>query len=218
MGDGWIPADWDAPPGIVAGTTLRGGGLEALELPGRPCHLNQVHGNRVVPAGHYPAPPDADASTARDPGWVCVVRTADCLPVLFCADDGAEIAAAHAGWRGLAAGILEHTVAAMATGPGQLHAWIGPAITQPAFEVGAEVRAAFVDADAEAAVHFAPNRRGRWQADLPGLARQRLARLGITRVSGGTLCTFGDPDRFYSYRRDGQTGRLYSFVAMLASP
>ena len=218
MGSTWIPADWDAPAGIVAGTTLRGAGLEALELPGRPCHLNQVHGNRVVTAGHYAAPPDADASTGRDPGWVCVVRTADCLPVLFCADDGAEIAAAHAGWRGLAAGVLEHTVAAMATSPGQLHAWIGPAITQPAFEVGAEVRAAFVDADAEAAVHFLPNPRGRWQADLPGLARQRLARLGITRVSGGTLCTFGDPDRFYSYRRDGQTGRLYSFVAMLATP
>lgn len=210
----WLPADWDAPAGIVAGTTLRDAGLEAIDLPGRPCQLNQVHGAVVVNAGPYDDPPAADASVSRTPAWACVVRTADCLPVLFAAGDGSVVAAAHAGWRGLAAGVLEATVAAMDCSPATLVAWIGPAISQTAFEVGPEVRAAFLASNAAADRYFAPNARGRWQADLYGLARQRLGDAGVHRVSGGGWCTHGDPGRFYSYRRDGSTGRHYSFVAL----
>lgn len=210
----WLPADWDAPTGIIAGTTLRGAELDAIELPGRLCQLNQVHGAVVVEAGPHEIPPEADACVSRAADWVCVVRTADCLPVLFAADDGSVVAAAHAGWRGLAAGVLEATVAAMGHSPGSLLAWIGPAISQAAFEVGPEVRAAFLASNAAADPFFAPNARGRWQADLFGLARQRLGDAGVYRVSGGGLCTHGDPGRFYSYRRDGSTGRHYSFVAL----
>lgn len=212
----WLAADWDAPAGIIAGTTLRGAGLGDIELPGRPCELTQVHGAVVVAAGPHVDPPEADACVSRNADWVCVVRTADCLPVLFAADDGSVVAAAHAGWRGLAAGVLEATVAAMACTPSRLVAWIGPAIAQPAFEVGPEVREAFVAAHAGADRFFAPNARGRWQADLNGLARQRLADAGVHRVCGGAWCTHADPARFYSYRRDGSTGRHYSFVALPA--
>jgi hypothetical protein len=140
------------------------------------------------------------------------VRTADCLPVLLCAADGTEIAAAHAGWRGLAAGIIEETIAAMSTLPADLLAWFGPAISQPAFEVGGEVRDAFLATTPLAADAFIRNKRGRWQADLYELAAQRLQLAGVSEVFGGGLCTYEDKARFYSYRRDADTGRMLSFI------
>ena len=141
-----------------------------------------------------------------------MVLTADCLPILLCADSGDETAAIHAGWRGLAAGIVAATVSRMQTRPEYLLAWLGPAISQPAFEVGGEVRAAFVDQDAAANTCFVPNERGRWQADLYGLAQRRLEAIGIRSVWGGGFCTFRDKERFFSYRRDGQTGRMASLI------
>lgn len=212
MSDGWIRADWPAPPGIVAGTTLR---ESEYQLPAQPQWLNQVHGARAIHArspDFAAGPPDADAIVADQPGDICVVCTADCLPVLFCSMDGCEIAAVHGGWRGLAAGIIEETIAAMAAQPRDLIAWLGPAISQPAFEVGAEVREAFVAGDAAAEAAFVANNRGRWQADLYGLATARLRKLGVSAVYGGDLCTFADEARFYSYRREGKTGRMLSFV------
>jgi YfiH family protein len=210
----FLPADWPAPANIVAGTVLRDSGYE---LPVAPSDLQQVHGNRVVRLGSADfgkEPPQADAVIGCRDGDLCLVKTADCLPVLLCAADGREIAAAHAGWRGLAAGIVEATVDAMATAPGDLLAWLGPAISQAAFEVGSEVRDAFTRHRPAAAAAFTANNRGRWQADLYALAVQRLRETGVHAIFGGSLCTFGDPDRFYSYRRDGETGRLLSFVHM----
>lgn len=216
MREDWIPAAWPAPDTVVAGTILRGGDIATISLSGEPCWLTQVHGASVVQAGHYDTPPEADAVVGRKPGDVCVVRTADCLPLLFCAADGSEIAAAHAGWRGLAAGVIEATVANMSHEPGELRAWLGPAISQRAFEVGDEVREVFMLQDAGAAVCFAANKRGRWQADLYELARRRLRASGVSAISGGNFCTFADAKRFYSYRRDRDTGRLVSFVAFKA--
>ena len=212
MSDGWIRADWPAADGIVAGTTLRDGGFE---LPAEPRWLNQVHGADVVRWGSAEfdgAAPDADAIISDQPASICVVRTADCLPVLLCARDGGEIAAVHAGWRGLAAGVIESTVAALTTANEDLMAWFGPAISQPAFEVGAEVRQTFVQQDPGAAAAFVENDRGRWQADLYALARQRLQAVAISDIFGGDWCTHADPGRFYSYRRDGETGRMLSFI------
>ena len=213
MNADWIVADWPAPDSIIAGTTLRKGCLDALALPGEPCFLKQVHGADVVIAAAYATPPEADASVGRLPGDVCAVRTADCLPVLFCSGDGTEIAAAHAGWRGLAAGILEATVARMAHDPVDLIAWLGPAISQHAFEVGSEVKEAFVRKDPGDASCFEPNDRGRWQADLYELARRRLFASGLTGIYGGGFCTYADTERFYSYRRDPDCGRMISFIA-----
>ena len=204
--------DWPAPDNIVAGTTLRG--VDSHVLPGKPCWLNQVHGAVAVPAGHYDSPPDADASVCREADIACVVRTADCLPLLFAAADGTEVAAAHAGWRGLAAGIIEATVSAMQHAPGELLVWIGPAISQPAFEVGDEVRQAFIELAPGDADFFSPNERGRWQADLYALARRRLRSLGVASIGGGGECTFADRERFYSYRRNPDCGRMVSFVAI----
>lgn len=214
MSGDWIAADWPAPRSVIAGTTLRGGDIASLDLPGDPCWLQQVHGAGVVRVADYDAPPVADASLGRAPGDVCVVRTADCLPVLFCAADGTEIAAAHAGWRGLASGVLEATVAGMAHAPDRLMVWLGPAISQRAFEVGGEVRDAFVKTDPGAAACFLPNERGRWQADLYELARRRLSRVGVRAFFGGGFCTFSDEKRFFSYRRNADCGRMVSFVAL----
>ncbi|NTV96795.1 MAG: peptidoglycan editing factor PgeF [Thiobacillus sp.] len=164
-------------------------------------------------------PPQADASLAREPNHVCAILTADCLPVLFCDRAGTVVAAAHAGWRGLAAGVLEETVAHMAVPPGEILAWLGAAIGPDAFEVGDEVREAFVSQHALAAVAFRPAWPGtldeaprKWLADLYALARIRLAAVGVGEVYGGGLCTFADAGRFYSYRRDGRTGRMASLV------
>ena len=212
MSGDWIEANWPAPAGIIAGTTLKN---SLLELPAEPRWLNQVHGNRAVRFDSEEfaiGKPDADAVVADEPGSICVVRTADCLPVLLTARDGSEIAAIHAGWRGLAAGVIEETLKSMRTPANQQMAWLGPAISQPAFEVGEEVRQAFVEVSAAAEAAFEPNSRGRWQADLYRLARQRLASAGLDAVYGGGLCTFEDSSRFYSYRRDKDTGRMVSFV------
>lgn len=238
----WLDADWPAPANVTAGTTFRSGGvsegsftslnlgahvgddsghvarnrrrfMEAAGLPAEPVWLNQVHGIEVLvnPADSVERQP-ADAVVCRTAGKVAAVLTADCLPVLFASLDDSEVAAAHAGWRGLAAGILEATVRAMRTQPERLLAWLGPAISQQAFEVGAEVRERFCDLDPNCAQHFAVNERRRWQADLYGLARLRLNAVGVNRISGGDRCTFAEKDRFFSYRRDGECGRMCSFV------
>lgn len=183
----------------------------ALQLPAEPCWLRQVHGTQVAVA---PArgEPEADAAITRTPGVVLAIQTADCLPVLFCAADGSEIAAAHAGWRGLSAGALENTLAAMQTSSASIIAWLGPAIAAPSYEVGAEVRAAFIAHDVAAAAAFTTTRPGHWLCDLYALARQRLRTAGVTRVSGGGFDTFTDV-RLHSYRRDGaRSGRMVSLV------
>lgn len=216
MTNDWIRADWPAAGNVIAGTLLHDRGLETLKLAGAPCWLEQVHGADVVAAGHYDEPPRADGSVSRSAAHVCVVRTADCLPVLLSAVDGTEVAAAHAGWRGLAAGVVEATVKAMRHAPGEMTAWLGPAISQAAFEVGDEVRAAFVAAEPTDAAYFKANSRRRWQADLYGLARRRLAAIGVASVHGGNFCTFTDDGRFYSYRRDPDCGRMVSFAAITA--
>lgn len=212
MNDGWIRANWPAPSNIIAGTTLR---ESNYELPAEPRWLNQVHGTGVVHWGSSAfddGPPEADAIVSDQPGSICAVQTADCLPLLLCARDGSEIAAIHAGWRGLAAGVVEATLAAMRTPPGDLIAWFGPAISQAAFEVGPEVRDSFGPWGRTDKPLFRANERGRLQADLYGLARARLRRQGVLEVHGGGLCTFEDKARFFSYRRDGETGRMLSFV------
>lgn len=210
-----IRADWPAPANVVAGTTTR---LAAEEvLPPGTRFLNQVHGATVVSSVSVrdsEQPLDADAVTGSAPGDVCAVRTADCLPVLFCSAAGDSIAAAHAGWRGLAAGVLENTVAAMKYPADGLIAWFGPAISQASFEVGEEVREAFIAHDGAAASCFEQNARGRWQADLYGLARQRLYKCGVEAIYGGEWCTWADEDRFFSYRRAADEGRMVSFVAL----
>jgi YfiH family protein len=187
---------------------------QALQLPSEPAWLRQVHGTRVVDldAGTPEESPEADASITLRPGAVCAVQVADCLPVLLAHRDGQVIGAAHAGWRGLAGGVLEATVRAMDVPPAELVAWMGPAIGPAAFEVGEEVRAAFVAQDPGAAEAFRPNPRGRWQADLFQLARARLAALGLVSIHGGGQCTFTARERFFSYRRDGQCGRMAALI------
>ena len=235
----WIEADWSAPDGVVAGCSTRTGGTSSgpyeslnlgahvgddpdavrenrrrlvagCKLPAEPVWLNQVHGCEVISEPETGMAADAAVTTQR--GVICAVMIADCLPVLFCNDDDTQVGAAHAGWRGLAAGVLEHSVASFAVAPDRLQAWLGPAISQHAFEVGDEVRDAFVTHDSAAERHFEQNARGRWQADLYGLARQRLTAAGVERVSGGGLCTFREPSRFFSHRRDGNSGRMAAFV------
>jgi polyphenol oxidase len=186
----------------------------ALRLPAEPAWLAQVHGAGVVEGSDAAATtaPTADGIVVRAAGMVAAVQVADCLPVLFAARDGSVVAAAHAGWRGLAAGVLGATVARTGVPAGQLLAWLGPAIGPAHFEVGAEVRAAFLAHDACAAVAFAPNARGRWQCDLNLLARQRLQAAGVGAVFGGDWCTYADRERFFSYRRDGQCGRMAALI------
>lgn len=181
-------------------------------LPEEPGWLGQVHGTTVVDLDQQAPRDAADAAMSRKKGKVCAILTADCLPVLLTTDIGDRVAAAHVGWRGLAAGILEATVQAMEARTGYLMAWLGPAIGPDHFEVGAEVREALVSADPAAAAAFKPNARGRFMADLPGLARRRLEKLGVSRIYGGGECTFARPDRYYSYRRDGATGRQATLI------
>ncbi len=189
-----------------------------LALPSAPRWLRQVHGTTVhrVPAsgpsgnpGH-PVEPEADAAVTDAPGMVLAILTADCLPVVFAAADGSEVAVAHAGWRGLAAGVLEATIATMRAAPAGVIAWMGPAAGPAAYEIGAEVRDAFVARDPDAATAFAATRPGHWRVDLYTLARRRLAVAGLRAgaIHGGGLCTISDPGRFYSHRRDQRTGRM----------
>lgn len=191
--------------------------LAALQAPAEPLWIRQVHGVRVARMPQESLQggdePEADAVFSTEPGVVCAVQAADCLPVLFCDAAGTVVAAAHAGWRGLCGGVLERTVAALPVPPAGLMAWLGPAIGPEAFEVGEEVREAFVAADAQAAQAFRPGAApGKHYADLWQLARQRLRRAGVSRVSGGGLSTHADPARFYSYRRDGVTGRMAALI------
>ncbi|MGA1375622.1 MAG: peptidoglycan editing factor PgeF [Steroidobacteraceae bacterium] len=189
----------------------------ALRLPSEPVWLDQVHGNDVleVDAHSRPTPdtrPRADALVTRASGVVLAIQVADCLPVLFSSRDGRVLGAAHAGWRGLAAGVLEATVTAMGVPPAEIVAWLGPSIGPAHFEVGDEVRAAFLASQADAEEAFSPNPRGRWQCDLPALARQRLTALGLGPVAGGSWCTAADPVRFFSHRRDQRTGRMAALI------
>lgn len=180
-------------------------------LAATPRWLKQVHGTVCVDAANALHGAEADASFCRDAAVACVVMTADCLPVLLCDRAGTVVAAVHAGWRGLAAGVIEATVAAMAVPPEELMAWLGPAIGPDAFEVGGEVRDVFLQDDEAAAAAFRPH-GGKWLCDLYALARLRLARLGATQVHGGGFCTHGEPMRFFSYRRDGTTGRMATLI------
>lgn len=184
-------------------------------LPAEPAWLTQVHGARVVDAAEAADAPEADGSVAVGRGLVCVVQTADCLPVLFCDRLGSVVGAAHAGWRGLAGGVLESTVARMrSAGAGEILAWLGPAIGPKRFEVGAEVRDAFLARNPQHAQAFrdAPDQTGKFFADIYALARTALAATGVDRVSGGERCTVGEPESFYSYRRDKTTGRMAALI------
>lgn len=178
----------------------------------QPAWLEQTHSTRVVRADPAVVA-DADASWTDQPGIACAVLTADCLPVLLCDQSGNRVAAAHAGWRGLADGVLEATVQAMGCAPESLMAWLGPAIGPQVFEVGEEVFEAFTATDESAVQAFEPTEReGHYLADIYQLARLRLKRLGVQHLYGGGLCTVSDAQRFYSYRRDGQTGRMASLI------
>jgi len=186
---------------------------EQAEVPVEPIWLNQVHGRAVYSPGEsYRPSRDADASVVFQSGVVCAVMTADCLPLLLCDRAGSVVAAAHAGWRGLAAGVIEATVDRMGRPAEELQVWLGPAIGPRHFEVGDEVRARFCAADTDAAAAFHKHGSGRWLADLALLARQRLERLGVGAVSSCGECTFADRDRFFSYRRDGVCGRMASLI------
>lgn len=234
-----ITPEWPAPANVRALQTTRNGGVSVAPyaslnlgshvgdnplavsrnrmllaplLPSEPVWLNQVHGIGVADAGHAGCLPEADASVSKHPGAVCVVMTADCLPVLLCDDMGSVVGAAHAGWRGLCDGVIESTVSAMNVPASTLMAWLGPAIGPGEFEVGDEVRAAFVAKQPQAAAAFMACNNGKWLADIYQLARLRLNDLGISRIYGGGLCTYREAERFYSYRRDGVTGRMGTFI------
>jgi len=239
MGLNLIQPDWPAPKQVQAFMTTRQGGCSSApfdtlnlglhvedneqsvlqnraslqqHLPSAPMWLNQIHGIDVVGAGEYVGVCDADASYAKEPNQVCVVMTADCLPVLFCDEQGTQVAAAHAGWRGLVDGVLEATVAKF-DAPQQVMAWLGPAIGSDAFEVGPEVKQQFCVQHPQAESFFKPSKNtGKWLADLYGLAKMRLKQVGVENVYGGDFCTYSDAERFFSYRRDGQTGRMGAFI------
>ncbi|MFO7325167.1 MAG: peptidoglycan editing factor PgeF [Pseudomonadota bacterium] len=225
-----IRPQWRTAANVHALSTTRLAGDMAAScamppgVPARPRWLRQVHGVAIADLDALPEEgplPVADAAFTTRPGVVCVVRTADCLPVLLAARDGSVVAAAHAGWRGLAAGVIEATVAAMRARAGRdvlLQAWLGPAIGPGHFEVGEEVRAAFLAADSGAHAAFVPAEEGRWMCDLAALARRRLAALGIGEVSACGHCTYAEEQRFFSHRRDVQhrgldaTGRMASCI------
>ncbi len=202
----------DVPEAVAANrAALRA----ALDLAAEPAWLEQVHGTAVIDIDHLPAnaaPPVADAAIASRALRACVVQVADCLPVLFASHDGQRVGAAHAGWRGLAAGVLEATVRALAVDPAALHVWLGPAIGPAHFEVGEEVREEFVSRADMAELAFTRNARGRWQCNLVLLARQRLAALGVHAITGGSWCTAADRERFFSFRRDGRCGRMAALI------
>jgi polyphenol oxidase len=229
MTDFLVP-DWPAPRNVKALVTTREFGNLAdhvgdeksavaarrtalsKRLPAEPLWLTQVHGKRCVALESAALGVEADASCAHSVSGVCAVLTADCLPILFCDDTGTVVAAAHAGWRGLLSGVIEATVAAMAVPPARLMAWLGPAIGPTAFEVGEEVRKAFVADDPDAFLAFAARPNGKWLCDLYALARQRLASAGVARVFGGGRCTYTETMLFYSYRRERDTGRMASLI------
>jgi len=237
----WLVPDWDAPARVRAFVTTRAGGVSGGEfasmnlggsggddpahvarnrlivqqqLPAMPRWMKQVHGTDVADLdvlGESQVPV-ADAAVASKPGRVAVVLTADCMPLFLADEAGGRVAVTHAGWRGMAAGVIERTVEAMGSKPSGVVAWMGPAIGPGAFEVGPEVREAFVAADPDAHDAFRTHRPGKFMADLYALARRRLASAGVTRVHGGGLCTYTDPQRFFSYRRAQKSGRMGAFI------
>jgi YfiH family protein len=235
----WIVPDWPVPERVHALITSRNGGgstgpyasmnlglcvgddSDAVEanrrklkrfLPAEPRWLDQVHGTTVIDAKTLTRPVQADASITKNPDCVSVVMIADCLPILFADRTGSAVAAAHAGWRGLADGVIENTVRALDVPPQNLLAYLGPAIGPSAFEVGNDVRDAFVACDPAARLAFRPHKPGKWLADLFSLARQRLARSGVLNVYGGGLCTYSNPARFFSHRRDRTSGRMAALI------
>lgn len=239
----WIVPQWPAPANVRAIVTSREGGysralyasfnlgasvgddpaavtanrarlIAMLDLPAVPVWLRQVHGKKVVDAGRLQGNAEADAACTDRPGVVCVVTTADCLPVLFCDSQGKKVAVAHAGWRGLASGVLEATVDALEVPSAELYAWLGPAIGQDHFEVGEEVREAFMQRLSINTDGFTPSFGGRWLADVYRLARNHLCSAGVNNIYGGGFCTYSDPACFYSYRRDQTTGRMASLIWM----
>jgi YfiH family protein len=236
----WIIPDWPAPQHVRACSTTRYGGVSAapwdslnlgghvgdaeaqvaqnrqrlveqLALPAMPQWLDQIHGQVVARLPASDPLPRADAAITRESGVVCAVMTADCLPVLFCSKDGSEVAAAHAGWRGLCNGVLEQTLSQFHCAPNDIHAWLGPAIGPLAFEVGSEVRTAFMAHDSQAEEAFRPA-GNKYFADIWLLARHRLQAAGVHSISGSTRCTFHERDDFFSYRRDGITGRMATLI------
>jgi YfiH family protein len=236
--------DWPAPESVKSLQTTRFPGLSAAPynslnlgnhvgdlplvvernrmllqplFPSEPVWLTQVHGTTVIDAGRASCSPQADACFTSHVGAVCVVMTADCLPILLCNVQGSIVGAVHAGWRGLCDGVIESTVSAMNVPPQTLLAWLGPAIGPLAFEVGDEVRSAFLDAQPEAAAAFSlisNSQPIKWYADIYQLARLRLYRLGVSHIYGGGLCTYSSPAQFFSFRRDGVTGRMGTFIWM----
>jgi YfiH family protein len=200
-------ATQDDPAAVLANKTR----LQAL-LPQPPRWLTQVHGAQVVRADEIERPVAADAAYTVSADVVCAVKIADCMPILLADAAGGAVAVCHAGWRGLAAGVVENTVRAMPVAPASLYAFLGPAIGPDAFEVGDEVRAAFCAVEADAANAFRPGKPGKWMADLFRLAHQRLARCGVERVYGGGICTYSNPDRFFSHRRNSRTGRMAALI------
>jgi len=238
---GWIVPDWPAAARVRAFVTTRAGGVSAGDyasmnlgassgdeeehvarnrrivralLPGDPVYLAQVHGRDVVDLDRprEPGRPRADAAVTGRPGNVAVVLTADCMPVFLADRAGSRVAVAHAGWRGLSAGVLESAIAALGAGPSDVVAWMGPAIGPRAFEVGAEVKEAFESSDAGAGEAFLQHKPGKFMADLYALARRRFARAGVAQVHGGGYCTFEEADRFFSYRRVQRSGRMGAFI------
>lgn len=235
----WIEPDWPAPPGVRALVTTRAGGASRgpfasfnlgahvgddpaavarnravlrSRLPAEPVWLDQVHGATAVEADASPSGARADAVVTRVRGTVCAVLTADCLPVLLADRAGHAVGIAHAGWRGLAAGVIEAALARIGVPACALLAWLGPAIGPRVYEVGAEVRSALLAADPGAEAAFAARGNGKYLADLYALARRRLAAAGVTEVRGGGFCTYSDRDRFFSYRRERTTGRFASLI------
>ncbi|WP_066016629.1 peptidoglycan editing factor PgeF [Endozoicomonas atrinae] len=238
----YLWADWPAPDGVKALVTSRNGGVseagfssfnlglysgddqesvranrqllqQDLDLTSSPLWLKQVHGIDVADTDVDGQEAEADASVSRKPGLACAVLTADCLPVLFCNQEGTVVAAAHAGWKGLVAGVLEATVRSMNVPADTIIAWFGPAISQHHFEIGPEVREQFLAEDMNCSEAFIPGKGDRWFADLYSLARRRLNRLGVSHVYGGEFCSYDQSDLFYSYRRDGkESGRMASLI------
>jgi YfiH family protein len=231
--------EWPAPANVHAAMTLRTGGVstgpytslnpalhvgdereavmrnrqlirDRLALPSEPVWLEQIHSNQVVKADSVSGAPQADASYTDEPGVVCAVMTADCLPLLLCSPDGLHVSAVHAGWRGLLDGVIGNTVAALEQT--ELLAWMGPAIGPDRFEVGEDVRAAFLQKSSAFDRAFKPHTNGKWLADIYQLARIDLSALGVTHIYGGRFCTVTEQDRFYSYRRDTVTGRMATLI------
>ena len=239
----WITPIWPAPCNVKALFTTRNGGVSSGPytslnlgdhvgddpstvkqnrallrriLPGEPRWLKQVHGTTPVRVDDYDCAAGSDAAFSQRADTVCAVLTADCLPVFLCDSAGSTVGIVHAGWRGLAAGVIERTISEMDGKNSQIMAWLGPAIGPGYFEVGEEVRQVFITHDKKSVLAFTSRNNGKWSADLFLLARQRLTKAGVTKVYGGGVCTFSDPARFFSYRRDGNTGRMAGLIWLAA--